>query len=196
MPYDAHATRERILTAATDEFAEHGVAGARVDRIAAAAAANKRAIYDYFGDKDALFGAVLQAEMTRCAEDVRIEDGDVVDYAERLFDYHAAHPSTLRLLMWEALEYGDRPVPGEAQRGEKYQDRVRALVGDGVDEETAASLVFVTFGLVNWGFVAPQMRRMVLGADTGAAELRRLVGAAVGALAGALRSAPASPAAR
>jgi AcrR family transcriptional regulator len=175
MPYDAHATRERILAAATDEFAEHGVAGARVDRIAAAAAANKRAIYDYFGDKDALFGAVLQAEMTRCAEDVRIEDGDVVGYAGRLFDYHAADPRTLRLLMWEALEYGDRAVPAEAQRAEKYQERVRALVGSGVDEAGAAALVFGTLGLVNWGFLAPQMRRMVLGDGAGVDGLRELV---------------------
>jgi AcrR family transcriptional regulator len=191
MSYDAQATRERILAAATAEFAEHGVAGARVDRIAAAAAANKRAIYDYFGDKDALFGAVLQEELTRCAEDVRISDGDVAGYAERLFDYHAANPTTLRLLMWEALEYGDRPVPAEAARGEKYRDRVRALVDDSVDEDTAALLVHATFALVNWGFVAPQLRRMVLGDDVGPDRLRGLVSGAVRAL----RTAPASPAA-
>jgi AcrR family transcriptional regulator len=42
---DSAATKERLLAAATDEFAAHGIAGARVDRIAAAARANKQLIY-------------------------------------------------------------------------------------------------------------------------------------------------------
>ena len=41
MPGDAQATKRRLLAAATAEFAAHGLAGARVDRIAAAARANK-----------------------------------------------------------------------------------------------------------------------------------------------------------
>lgn len=183
MSYDSKATRERILAAATTEFARYGVAGARVDRIAADAKANKRAIYDYFGDKDALFGAVLEDQMTRCAQDVRIEDGDIADYAERLFDYHLANPATLRLLMWEALEFGDRPVPAEAERGQKYRSRVDAVVAGGVGSDTASMLVFLTLGLVNWGFAVPQLRRMVLGDDYSPDRLRHLVADAVRALA-------------
>lgn len=38
---DAEATRCRILAAATAEFAAHGIAGARVDRIAKAAQSHK-----------------------------------------------------------------------------------------------------------------------------------------------------------
>src|SRR5205085_2785954 len=72
MAYDAAATRRRILAAATAEFAAHGVAGARVDRIAANAQANKRAIYDYFGDKRALFAAVLEQQLSQVAEAVPI----------------------------------------------------------------------------------------------------------------------------
>jgi AcrR family transcriptional regulator len=183
MSYDADATRARILAAATKEFAALGVAGARVDRIAAEAKANKRAIYDYFGDKDGLFGAVLTEEMTRCAEDVRIVDADIADYAQRLFDYHTANPTTLRLLMWEALEFGERPVPAEADRAAKYRSRVESIVAGGVDEETAGLLVFVTLGLVNWGFAAPQLRRMILGDGYPADRLRRLVADAIQTLA-------------
>ena len=52
---DAEATKARIFEAATAEFAAHGIAGARVDRIAQNAKANKQLIYAYFGDKQKLF---------------------------------------------------------------------------------------------------------------------------------------------
>jgi AcrR family transcriptional regulator len=190
MSYDAKATRERILAAATAEFAEFGVSGARVDRIAAEARANKRAIYDYFGDKEALFGAVLEDQMVNCAEEVRIEGGDIADYAERLFEYHTANPTTLRLLMWEALEFGDRPAPAEDVRAKKYRSRVEALIDTGLDEDAAAMLVFLTLGMVNWGFVVPQLRRMVLGADYSTQRLHRMVGNAVRALAESVATGP------
>ena len=55
MARDSEATRRRIFEAAFEEFARHGIAGARIDRIAAAACANKQLIYAYFGSKQALF---------------------------------------------------------------------------------------------------------------------------------------------
>ena len=57
---DPDATREAILAAATHEFAQHGLAGARVDRIAERAGINKRMLYYYFGQKESLFLAVLE----------------------------------------------------------------------------------------------------------------------------------------
>jgi AcrR family transcriptional regulator len=59
---DAEATKQRILAAAREEFAAAGLAGARIDTIAAAAEANKQMIYHYFGSKDGLFTAALEAE--------------------------------------------------------------------------------------------------------------------------------------
>ncbi len=53
-------TRERILEAATQEFAARGLGGARVDAIAGRARANKRMIYHYFGNKEDLFLAVME----------------------------------------------------------------------------------------------------------------------------------------
>lgn len=58
---DPEKNQARILAAATDEFARHGLGGARVDRIAARAGANKRMLYYYYGNKDDLFLAVLEA---------------------------------------------------------------------------------------------------------------------------------------
>ena len=175
MGYDSKATKERILAAATTEFAAHGVAGARVDRIAAAAEANKRAIYDYFGDKKTLFQAVVERMLSRCVEAVPMA-GDLTDYARRLFDYHTANPEALRLLMWEALELGGREVPAEDVRTREYQARV-AAIGD--DRPDAAMLYFLTLGLVNWGRAMPQLRRMILGADFPPEQLIEAVAEAV-----------------
>jgi AcrR family transcriptional regulator len=57
---DADRSQGTILAAARDEFAEYGLGGARMDRIAERAALNKRLIYYYFDDKEKLFEAVLE----------------------------------------------------------------------------------------------------------------------------------------
>ena len=53
-------TREAILLAAKEEFARKGLSGGRVDEIARRSRANKRMIYHYFGNKEALYLAVLE----------------------------------------------------------------------------------------------------------------------------------------
>ena len=57
---DPEGMRLRILEAAKQEFATHGLAGARVDRIAVKAGANKRMLYYHVGKKDELYLAVLE----------------------------------------------------------------------------------------------------------------------------------------
>src|SRR5438067_8310551 len=56
-------TQQRILQAAFKEFAAKGFAGARVDSIARRASINKRMLYHYFGDKEALFREVLRRKI-------------------------------------------------------------------------------------------------------------------------------------
>lgn len=58
---DAAATRARILEAGRAAFAREGFAGARVDAIARAAGTNVQMLYRYFGDKEGLYRAVLEA---------------------------------------------------------------------------------------------------------------------------------------
>lgn len=53
-------SRSRVLEAAIAEFSEHGLSGGRVDAIAERAEINKRMIYHYFGNKEALFQAVIE----------------------------------------------------------------------------------------------------------------------------------------
>ena len=68
MARNAQDTKRRILAAATEEFTEHGIAGARVDRIAAAARSNKAMLYAYFGNKEQLFEAVFALMVTAATQ--------------------------------------------------------------------------------------------------------------------------------
>ena len=75
MKRDAEATRERILTAASVEFAERGFAGARIDRIAAGATSNVRLIYAHFDSKENLFAVTLdRASVTAAIGKLHRED--------------------------------------------------------------------------------------------------------------------------
>lgn len=114
MVRDAQDTRRRLLAAAAAEFAERGIAGARVDRIAAAAGANKALIYTYFGNKDQLFDAVFDAIVVGTVEDVPIDADDLSGYAGRLFDRYQTHPEGLRLAIWHSLERGGTAALPEA----------------------------------------------------------------------------------
>jgi AcrR family transcriptional regulator len=104
---DADATRGRILDAAAAEFAELGIAGARIDRIAENAQANKAMIYRYFGNKDDLFDAVFTARVAAFVDAVRFDADDLPGYAGRLFDSYEDQPFTLRLTYWYQLERPD-----------------------------------------------------------------------------------------
>ena len=76
---DPEATRERILSAAREEFATLGLGGARIDAIAEAAGANKQMIYHYFGSKDLLFSAALEAEYAQFRAAEEALDLDALD---------------------------------------------------------------------------------------------------------------------
>jgi AcrR family transcriptional regulator len=123
---DSAATRRRLLQAATREFVERGIAGARVDRIAENAKANKRLIYDYFGDKDGLFDAVLDNLTDEGIGAVAIDATDLPAYAGRLFDFHLDHPELLRLATWARLD-GRTTAAAQEQRQASYRRRTAAV---------------------------------------------------------------------
>ncbi|MFF3750877.1 TetR family transcriptional regulator [Streptomyces sp. NPDC002018] len=104
MARDSRTTKRTLLRAATDEFAAHGIAGARVDRIAAAAGYNKNLIYVHFGSKEQLFDAVYEAAVQEILEAAPFDAGDLPGYAGALFDFHHAHPHLMRLTRWHSLE--------------------------------------------------------------------------------------------
>ena len=107
---DPERTRAVILSAATEEFTANGLTGARVDAIAKRARVNKRMIYHYFGGKDGLYLAVLEATYAaiRAAEqDLHLTERDPVDGMRELvlftWRYFLAHPEFLSLLGTENL---------------------------------------------------------------------------------------------
>lgn len=109
---DAEATRQRLLDAALAEFARYGIAGARVERIAAAAQSNKAQIYHYFGSKAELFDAVFARVVARVGEAVPFDPADLPGYAARLARLHDEQPEIMRMVLWQRLERGADPDPG------------------------------------------------------------------------------------
>ena len=106
----AAATRQRILDAALAEFALNGLAGARVDEIAARSGANKRMLYAHFGSKEELWLVVLErAYAAKRAEEraLEVEDLEPVEAMARLvrfnLRYTAAHPEFVALLHQENI---------------------------------------------------------------------------------------------
>lgn len=81
-----------------------GLAGARVDRIAESALANKRSIYVHFGPKETLFDFVIEQALLEMAEAVPFTAEDLPGYAGRLFDYLVKYPEVQRLVAWSGLE--------------------------------------------------------------------------------------------
>jgi AcrR family transcriptional regulator len=110
----ADETKARILEAALDEFSTHGVAGARVDRIAATAGCNKNLLYVYFGSKENLFTTVLERHLVRVYEDIPFTPDDLPGFAGRVFDFAMTRPDLMRLLAWSTLEQSTRHPDGRA----------------------------------------------------------------------------------
>lgn len=111
---DAEGTRRRILAAATDEFTHHGIAGARVDRIAAAAEVHKAQLYAYFGNKMDLFHAVFRRHADSLTSATPLDPHDLPAYAVAVHDAAASRPDLLRLLTWARLEGIDFPLDAAA----------------------------------------------------------------------------------
>jgi AcrR family transcriptional regulator len=158
---DAQATRARLLAAAIEEFAAHGLAGARVDRIAYAAGANKQLIYAYFESKDGLFDAALTESCTTLMDRVPFDPNDIPGYVGRLFDYAVAHPEVYRLVTWAGLE---RPNAVAEFEADSYGAKLAAITDaqrDGrLDSSLApADLLALAIGLAGSWFSASEAVR-------------------------------------
>ena len=117
-------SRAAILDAAIEEFALHGIAGARTDAIARAAGVNKALLYYYFKDKEAVYQAVLDHVFTGLRDTVVPKlEGDlsprdkVLNYLGAYFDYIAANPRFPRVVQGEWIRSGSDRI-GQMKRGE------------------------------------------------------------------------------
>jgi AcrR family transcriptional regulator len=105
---DPEGMRIRILEAAKKEFAAHGIGGARVDRIAAEAGANKRMLYYHVGNKEDLYLAVLEGAYEQIRVEERGLDLDHLDPPEAItrlieftWGYFIRNPEFMALLNTE-----------------------------------------------------------------------------------------------
>jgi AcrR family transcriptional regulator len=140
---DADETRNNILEVATREYADKGLAGARIDEIAEKTSSSKRMIYYYFGGKDELYRAVLEKAYTRIrAQEFEIDlAGLAADQAlraqiEHTFDYHAQHPDFVRLVMNENIHHGQHiaHVPDLQELNRSVIALLKSIIDQGVSE--------------------------------------------------------------
>jgi AcrR family transcriptional regulator len=177
MRRDSQETKQSIFDAATAEFAAHGIAGARVDRIAASARANKQLIYVHFGNKRKLFEAVVAEHVKRFMEAVPFDATDLPEWVGNAFDFFVAHPEVPQLGAWHALE------PGESEhRIAAIEDTIRkrtleirrAQAGGIVDSSVApAELLAIVNALARAWVVAPPERNPPSGTDSRLMRRRR-----------------------
>ncbi|MGW4742844.1 TetR/AcrR family transcriptional regulator [Nocardia xishanensis] len=180
------ATRQALLQAARAEFAEHGLSGARVDRIAEAAGVNKERIYGLFGSKDKLFDVIVVDTMREFIDVVQpLAESDPGEYVGKLFDYHRANPQLLRLLQWEALHRGAEAHDVNGWRAAHYERKFDYAQQTFADEPDPRLVLLALCGLANWTHAVPQVTRLLLGAaaeDTNATRdfMKRFARSALG----------------
>lgn len=170
MPRNPAATRQRLLDAAFAEFAAHGLAGARVERIVEAAGVNKRMLYHYFGNKEGLFRHVLRLsldEMAAVQEELPPALGDILAYwSEALVD----DSQWFRLLHWQALETEPGDIDDLDARHATWlpaveQIRKRQAAGEVDPELDPAQLLLSCLAIVFFPIAFPQLTRMITGHD-------------------------------
>lgn len=137
-------TRTRILNIALQEFSRLGLSGARIDAIAAESGVNKGMIYYYFGSKEGLYVAALEESYRRFRE---IEGGLHIDeglaplpalrkLVSASFDFHAAHPEFIRMVMSENINQGEyiRKIPELRAINRSAIDLLERLCQRGIEQ--------------------------------------------------------------
>jgi AcrR family transcriptional regulator len=154
--------------------------GARVDRIAAEAGANKQLIYAYVESKRGLFEAVVNDQVTRLLDEVPFDVDDLPGYAAALFDFLVAHPQLERLGAWHALELdeGGDPVERIAAAVEENVRRVADAQAAGRLDATfrPAELLALVLAVARaWTTATPELRAVAAGDEEDCAVHRQAV---------------------
>jgi TetR/AcrR family transcriptional regulator len=165
---DAARTRTKIMDAARDEFAAHGLAGARIDAIARRAGLSKQLLYHYFPSKEALFQEILEHKFGQHLASPSDEKGPGALFRQR-FATASVDPVWVRFMTWEAAEReAEGEIAAEDQRRASLArgaERIAAQQAEGVlPAELPTELLQLAIhalGLYPLGF--PQVTRMITG---------------------------------
>ncbi len=168
--HDAEGTREAILNAAEEVFAEHGFDGARIDAIAETAGYNKSLIFHYYGDKLGLYTAVLQridqqgTELQARIIGPLLADESLTSDASKfrtfleaiirlIFDFLVENPRMTRMLAWEAAEGWHTYIKVASQFNTEdaklfkellNEANAAGLIRSGIDSAIVLSIAFTT----------------------------------------------------
>ena len=131
------ASRAAILRAAAEEFAQHGIAGARTEAIAREARVNKALLYYYFKDKETLYGAVLDNAFSGLKATVfRVLDSDlparqkIMTYVGTYFDFIASNQVYPKLMQREMMRAREGHSPHIEKLVRNYFQPIYARVGE------------------------------------------------------------------
>ncbi len=166
----ARETKNRILKAAVKEFAEAGFSGGRIDRISTEANSNDRMIYYYFGNKDKLFLAVLEAtyiEFYEAEKALNLDTSDPIAALKQVisftFDYYLQHPEFVAILNDENLHRAKRSQQSENIRNisGNIQGNLVPILQVGKQqglfrESTTASHLYLTISALTYFYCSNQ----------------------------------------
>jgi AcrR family transcriptional regulator len=163
---DAERSRRQLLTAAFDEFAAKGYAGARVHEIAARAGVNKQLINYYFGGKEGLYRALQREWLSREAS-FHDPGNPAVAIAERYMRELFADPRGARLLIWRGLSY----AAGESEPDEEPEQDLSGITSRQESGELDPAidprcLLIGMMSAISGPIVMPDLVRKLFGVDT------------------------------
>jgi AcrR family transcriptional regulator len=183
---DPDGKKRQLIDAAMTEFASHGLAGSRIDAIAERAGCSAGLVYTYFGNKEALFDAVLADLAATTGATVPIDGDDLPGYAERLHAAGRDHPEVVRFVTWYQLERdaGADPGPGTEETVRHKIDVIRQAQGRGLvrDDIPAPMLLLSLQAIARMWVTEPQSVLAIIDPDTSDAFRREAVRLAVSAL--------------
>jgi len=172
--------RARILRVATAEFAEKGLAGARVAEIAEKSGANKQLIYYYFKSKVGLYEEVLSQMLG--SSHAQVSRRPAESFSEHLLrsakDVATRMGNWFRFWMWESLEKEDRDIVHRKDRADALREQVTAVRRAQEDRELDPAfdpemLALAIHSIVNTPHLLPQITMMTVGASHNSEKFRR-----------------------
>ena len=173
------ASRAAILRAAAEEFAEHGIAGARTEAIAREARVNKALLYYYFKDKETLYGAVLDNAFSGLKATVfRVLDSDlpprekIMTYMGTYFDFIASNQVYPKLMQREMMRAREGHSPHIEKLVTNYFQPIYARVGDLLRKGIAEG----EFRKIDPAHFIPSMVAMIIFYFSSAPLMQQIVG--------------------
>jgi len=136
-------TSQKILTAAAEEFARHGLAGARVDRIARLAGVNKAMLYYHFKSKENLYQTIIDSrvQIIKAFFDNRLVDFETnpEDIFASIADFYVSifrdQPPIGPIFLRELAEGGERLKKAFLETLTRYPARrMKEILNEGMDD--------------------------------------------------------------